>query len=117
MAKTAIGPKESFQLTPGTEGVRAGSKLFEFARVAPSSQVVTFYRGSGTDTTGAIYLNGIDYLEKVFASAVVGNTDTTTIASAGAVNFINGDTTLAIWKGDDNTAIFDFMLIGISFGN
>jgi len=117
MSKTAIGPKESFQLVTGVEGVQGQSKLFEFARVAPSSGVVTFYRGSGDNTTGAIYLNGIDYVNMIVGTPKVGNTATTTVSAMPVVQYVNGPTTVAIVKTETAAIIYDFMIVGISFGN
>lgn len=117
MAHVAIGPTKSYQLISGEEGVRGQSMLVEFAKVVATSQVVTFYRGSGTDTTGAIYCSGIDFMHQVIGTPDVGDTATTTVSCFPVTQYVNGPTTLAIWKTDAAATIYRFTLFGISYGN
>jgi len=112
------GPLKSYQLHSGEEGVRSQALLIELAvNVAPSSQVITFYRGSGTNTTGSIYLAGIDYVHTITGAPVVGDTATTTVSAMPVMQKINGPTTLAIIKTEAAAIIYDFVIYGISYGN
>jgi hypothetical protein len=112
------GPVKSYQIPTGEEGVHSQGMLVEFANnVAPSSQVITFYRGSGTNTTGSIYLSGIDYVNTIISVPVVGDTATTTVSAVAVMQKINGPTTLAIIKTEAAAIIYDFVIYGISYGN
>jgi len=112
------GPTKSYQLLTGEEGVRGQSMLAEFALlVAPNSGVITFYRGSGTNTTGSVYLNGIDYIHMGIGTPKVGDTATTTVSAMPVWQYLNGPTTLAICKTEAAAIIYNFVTYGVSYGN
>jgi len=118
MAHVAKGPKESYQLPTGAEGIHSQAKLIEFARVVANSGAILIHRGTGTDTTGIIYTKGIDHLNMAFFSPLVGDVATTTVGKMPVVQYINGPTTLAsVLSTGDAVNSYCIMMVGISFGN